>query len=103
MTNPQLDLGPPPKEVITRIKNVYNRCDEETQKLIDDLYSYWEVVSTDLFVFNLRLQKQWTEGSNLYAQKEVDALVEAEYSIGYDNGYEKARQEEKDFIAGCLA
>lgn len=92
MTNPQLDLGPPPKEVIARIKNVYNRCDEETQKLIDDLFSYWEVVSTDLFVMNLRLQKQWTDGSNLYSQKEVDALEDQSYNAGFLDGQQSCEQ-----------
>lgn len=90
MTKP--DLGPSSQEVIARIKNVYNKCDNETQKLIDDLYSYWEVVSTDLFVMNLRLQKQWTDGSNLYNQKEVDALIGAEYSAGFSDGQESCRQ-----------
>lgn len=89
-------------EITDRISAVWDYCDEETRQLIDDLFSYWEAASMDLDVLNLRLNKQWTDGSNLYTQKEVDALVEAEYSIGYDDGYQKAKQEEKDFIAGCL-
>lgn len=100
MTKP--DLGPPVQEVTDRIEKVWDYCNEETRQLINDLFGYWEAVSTDLCVMDLRLKKQWTAGSNLYSQKEVDALVEAEYSIGYDNGYQKAKQEEKDFIAGCL-
>ena len=89
-------------EITDRISAVWDYCNEETRQLIDDLFSYWEAVSTDLCVMDLRLKKQWTAGSNLYSQKEVDPLVETEYSIGYDNGYQKAKQEEKDFISGCL-
>ena len=90
------------QELQNRISSVFPRCDDETKQLLNDLYSYWEMADLDLEVFDLRLKKQWTTGSNLYSQKEVDTLVEAEYSIGYDDGYEKARQREKDFIAGCL-
>lgn len=90
------------QEFQERITSVLPKCDGETKKLLDDLYSHWEVADLDLSIFDLRLKKQWTDGSNLYNQKEVDALIEAEYSIGYDTGYQKARQEEKNFIAGCL-
>lgn len=88
----KLDLGPPSEQVIARIKNVWDRCDRETQKLIDDLYSYWETANMDLQVFDARLNKNWTEDSHLYTQKEVDALVEAEYSAGFDNGQSSAQQ-----------
>lgn len=84
----KLDLGLPSEKIITRIKNVWNRCDLETRLLLDDLFTYWETANLDLATFNLRLQKQWTEGSNLYTQKEVDALVEADYTIGFDVGYD---------------
>ncbi len=74
----------------------------ETNSFVDELYSRLEWAETEVSVLHARLNKQWTAGSNLYSQKEVDALVEAEYSIGYDAGYQKAKQEEKDFIAGYL-
>jgi len=65
---------------------------QETSDFIDELYSRMEYAETEVEIFNLRLKKQWTDGSNLYNQKEVDALVEAEYSAGYDDGQSSAQQ-----------
>lgn len=85
----KLDLGPPPEKVIARIKNVWDRCDIETRLLLDDLFNHWETASLDLVIFNLRLQKQWAEGSNLYNQKEVDKMLEDEYDrAAYNNSSE---------------
>lgn len=75
-----------------RITAALPKCDDETKQLLNDLYSHWEIADLDLAVFDLRLKKQWTDGSNLYNQKEVDALVEAEYSAGFDNGQSSAQQ-----------
>lgn len=88
----KLDLGPSPQETIARIKSVWDRCDGETQKLIDDLYGYWEAASMDLDVLNLRLSKQWTDGSNLYTQKEVDALEDQNYNAGFLDGQQSCEQ-----------
>jgi hypothetical protein len=90
------------KQLLETRKKLLPEWSQETSDFVDELYSRLEWAETEVEVFNARLQKQWTAGSNLYSQKEVDALVEAEYSIGYDVGYEKARQEERDFITGCL-
>lgn len=69
-------------EITDRISAVWDYCDEETRQLIDDLFSYWEAASMDLDVLNLRLNKQWTAGSNLYVEKD---LTEA-YNQGYKDG-----------------
>lgn len=87
----KLDFGPPSEQVIARIKNVWDRCDRETQKLIDDLYGYWETANMDLQVFDARLNKNWTAGSNLYTQKEVDALEDQNYNAGFLDGQESCR------------
>lgn len=90
MTKP--DLGPPVQEVTDRIEKVWDYCNEETRQLINDLFGYWEAVSTDLCVMDLRLKKQWTAGSNLYSQKEVDALEDQNYNAGFLDGQESCRQ-----------
>lgn len=86
---------PPPnssvKELCATRNKLLPQWSAETSSFVDELYSRLEWAETELEVFNLRLQKQWTIGSNLYSQKEVDTLVEAEYSIGYDDGYQKAK------------
>lgn len=90
------------KQLLETRKKLLPEWSQETSDFVDELYSRLEWAETEVEVFNARLEKKLTKGSNLYSQKEVDALVEAEYSIGYDVGYEKARQEERDFITGCL-
>ncbi len=79
-------------EITNRISAVWDYCNEETRQLIDDLFGYWEAVSTDLCVMDLRLKKQWTAGSNLYSQKEVDALEDQNYNAGFLDGQESCRQ-----------
>ena len=79
-------------ELCAKRKKLLPEWSQETRDFVDELYSRLEWAETELEVFNLRLKKQWTTGSNLYTQKEVDALVEAEYSIGYDNGQSSAQQ-----------
>lgn len=86
------------QEFQERITAVLPKCDDETKRLLNDLYSYWEVADLDLAIFDLRLKKQWTEGSNLYTQKEVDALVEADYAIGFDIGYDHGVARAENFI-----
>lgn len=53
---------------------------QETSDFVDELYSRLEWAETEVEVFNARLKKQWTAGSNLYSQKEVDDMLEKEYS-----------------------
>lgn len=79
-------------EITDRISAVWDYCNEETRQLIDDLFLYWETTSMDLDVLNLHLQKQWTAGSNLYSQKEVDALEDQNYNAGFLDGQESCRQ-----------
>ena len=67
------------QEFQERITSVLPKCDDETKKLLIDLYNHWEIADLDLSIFDLRLKKQWTDGSNLYSQKEVDKMLDEEY------------------------
>lgn len=95
-----LDTGEfysPPKnssvlEICATRKKLSPQWGEETRDFVDELYSRLEYAETEVEVFNLRAKKQWTAGSNLYTQKELDTLVEAEYSIGYDDGMSSVQQ-----------
>jgi len=75
-----------------RITSALPKCDDETKRLLNDLYSHWEIVDLDLSIFDLRLKKQWTDGSNLYNQKEVDELEDKNYNAGFLDGQESCRQ-----------
>ncbi len=74
------------KDLISTRQKLFPEWSAETKEFVDELYSRLEWAETELEVFNLRLKGEWTPNSKLYTQKEVDALVEAEYSIGYDKG-----------------
>ena len=78
------------QEFQERITSALLKCDDETKQLLNDLYSYWEVADLDLAVFDLRLKKQWTDGSSLYNQKEVDELEDKNYNAGLLDGLEQA-------------
>lgn len=73
-------------ELCDKWKKLSPEWSTETNNFVNELFSRLEYAETENAVSNLRLQKQWTEGSNLYTQKEVDDLVAAEYSIGYNDG-----------------
>ena len=87
----------PPKnssvlELCATRKKLSPEWSKEAADFVDELYSRLEYAETEVEVFNLRTKKQWTAGSNLYTQKELDTLVEAEYSIGYDDGMSSVQQ-----------
>lgn len=86
------------QEFQERITAVLSKCDDETKQLLTDLYSNWEYTDLELAVFDLRLKKQWTEGSNLYSQKEVDELEDKNYNAGFLDGQESCDQHDGHFI-----
>lgn len=79
------------KDLIQTRQKLLPEWSQETSDFFDELYARLEYAETELAIFNLRLKKR-TQGSNLYTQEEVDALVEAEYSVGFDNGQSSAMQ-----------
>ena len=83
------------KDLIATRQKLLPEWSAESQEFFEELYSRLEYAETELEVFNLRINKQWTKGSNLYNQKEVDALVEAEYSIGHDHGWDACSSQSK--------
>lgn len=72
----------PIKELIETRKKLLPEWSQETSDFVDELYSRLEWAETENAVFNLRLKKQWTAGSNLYVEKD---LTEA-YNQGYKDG-----------------
>ena len=99
MTKP--DLGPPVQEVTARIEKVWDYCNEETRQLINDLFGYWEAVSTDLCVMDLRLKKQWTAGSNLYVEKDLTEAYNQGYKDGQNNFYGQNLSMEERQVPAC--
>lgn len=75
----------PVLELCDKWKKLSPEWSTETNNFVNELYSRLEHAETELEVFNLRLQKQWTTGSNLYTQKEVDALEDQSYNAGYQD------------------
>ncbi len=87
---------PPPnspvKQLIATQNKLLPQWSTETSKFVDELYSRLEWAETENEVFNSRLKKQWTTGSNLYTQKEVDALEDQSYNAGFLDGQESCQQ-----------
>lgn len=77
-------------QLVETRKKLFPEWSAETKEFVDELYSRLEWAETEVEVFNLRLKGEWTPNSKLYTKKEVDALVAAEYSIGYDEGQSAA-------------
>lgn len=77
------------QEFQERITSVLPKCDDEIKQLLSDLYSYWKAADLELAVFNLRLKKQWTKGSNLYTQEELDHECLLHYKSGLLDGIEQ--------------
>lgn len=65
------------KELIIKIKSKYDSWNTETKEIVDKLWSRMEAVETDLEVFELRLKKQWSKGSNLYTEDEIKKMFAA--------------------------
>ncbi len=88
----QRNMNRPIKDLIETRQKLLPEWSAETQDFVDELYSRLEWAETELEAFNLRLKGEWTPNSKFYTQKEVDALIEAEYSIGYDDGKSSSEQ-----------
>lgn len=62
---------------------------EETKEFVNELFSRLEHAELDLQVLNLRLEKQWTENSNIYTQNELDHECLLHYNSGLSDGLEQ--------------
>jgi hypothetical protein len=62
--------------LINKIKSKYDSWDSETKEIFDESWKRMEGAETDVEVFELRLKKQWSKGSNLYTEKEVEKIAE---------------------------
>lgn len=81
-----------PKQLLETRKKLLPEWSQETISFVDELYSRLEWAETEVEVFSYRLSKQWTAGSNLYSQKEVDALVDQSYNAGFLDGQQSCEQ-----------
>ena len=84
---------PPSKTSVLKLceewKKLSPEWTAETKEFVDELYSRLEWAETEVSVLNARLNKNWTAGSNLYNQKEVDKMLEDEYNrAAYNNSRE---------------
>jgi len=59
---------------------------KETVNFVDELFSRLEHAETEVEVFDARLEKQWTIGSNLYTEKEMNNETTKAYNQGYNDG-----------------
>jgi hypothetical protein len=60
-------------------KKIIDKCDswdDETHEIVDQLYGMLQQAETDLEVLNLRIAKQWSKGSNLYTEKQIQRLFD---------------------------
>ena len=80
------------KQLLETRKKLLPEWSQETIDFVDELYSRLEWAETEVEVFNARLNKQWTAGSNLYNQKEVDALQDQGYNAGFLDGQQSCQQ-----------
>lgn len=87
---------PPSKTSVLELCDTWRKLSHEwsaeTNAFVDELYGRLEWAETENAVFNLRLNKNWTAGSNLYSQKEVDALEDQNYNAGFLDGQESCQQ-----------
>ena len=74
------------KQLIETRAKLLPEWNQETSDFVDELYSRLEWAETEVEVFNARLQKKWTAGSNLYNQKEVNGETTKAYNQGYEDG-----------------
>jgi hypothetical protein len=62
------------KKLISKIKSQQDSWNADTLEIFNELWKRMEGAETDLEVFELRLKKQWTKGSNLYTEKEMNEI-----------------------------
>lgn len=86
---------PPSKTSVLELceewKKLSPQWSTETNAFVDELYSRLEWAETEVSVLHARINKQWTAGSNLYSQKEVDALEDQNYNAGFLDGQESCQ------------
>lgn len=79
-------MNRPIKDLIQARQKLHPEWSPETNEFFDELYSRLEWAETAVEVFNARLKGEWTVGSKLYTEKELDALVKEEYKKGFGDG-----------------
>lgn len=72
------------KELTNRIESKHDSWDFETNEIFNELWGRMEAAEIDVEVFELRVKKQWTKGSNLYTEKEVKNILERRKSTCED-------------------
>lgn len=72
----------PPNSSVLELRSIHKK----TVDFIDELFSRLEWAETEVEVFNTRLAKQWTIGSNLYTEKEINDETTKAYNQGYEDG-----------------
>lgn len=74
------------KTLINKIKAQQDSWNPETLEIFNELWKRMEGAETDLEVFELRLKKQWTKGSNLYTEEEVSDIKVKSFDQGAETG-----------------
>jgi hypothetical protein len=62
------------KTLINKITAQQDSWNPETLEIFNELWKRMEGAETELEVFELRLKKQWTNGSNLYTEAEMKKI-----------------------------
>ena len=69
---------PPSKATVLELYSTRNKLlsewSKETSDFVDELYARLEWAETEAEVFNLCLKGEWTVGSRLYTQKQLDKI-----------------------------
>jgi hypothetical protein len=73
-------MNRPIKDLIQTRQKLLLEWSAETISFVDELYARLEWAETEVEIFNLRLKGEWSADSKLYTQKEVDKLMDEEYS-----------------------
>lgn len=86
---------PPPNSSVLELRSTHKKLSpewpKETVDFVDELFSRLEWAETEVEVFNARLQKQWTVGSNLYVEKDLTEAYNQGYEDGKNNPYGEDR------------
>lgn len=80
----------PPNSSVLELCAIHTKLSPEWSKetidFVDELFSRLEHAETEVIVFDARLAKQWTVGSNLYTEKEMNDETTKAYNQGYEDG-----------------
>ena len=74
------------KTLINKIESQQDSWNPETLGIFNELWKRMEGAETELEIFELRLKKQWTKGSNLYTEEEVSDIKVESFDQGAETG-----------------